>query len=307
MRTHLFIPTFIVLSFFINSMNAQTPIVKLWPDKIPGVISNSTYQENSEKKDILWITKVTDPTITIYLPASEKATGTAVVICPGGGYGGLAYDYEGIEIASFFNSIGVAGIVLKYRLPSDLIMQDKNIGPLQDAQEAVRIVRRNAKKWNINPNKIGMMGFSAGGHLASTASTHYNLKVYEPVDTTSARPDFSVLIYPVITMNKEFTHNGSRENLLGKNPGQTLVDNFSNELQVTKDTPPAFLAHALDDASVPVQNSINYVLALKKHGVSGELHIYEKGGHGFAIRNAKGTEAGWPEALKNWLKVKGWL
>ena len=186
-------------------------------------------------------------------------------------------------------------------------MKDKTIGPLQDAQESIRIVRRNAKEWKINPTKIGIMGFSAGGHLASTASTHYNQKVYPLKDSTSARPDFSVLMYPVISMNQEFTHGGSRNNLLGKNPDQALVDLFSNELQVTSDTPPAFLVHALDDGAVPVQNSINYLLALKKNRVSGELHIYEKGGHGFAIRKAIGTTATWPEALRKWLEVKGLL
>lgn len=185
-------------------------------------------------------------------------------------------------------------------------MQDKSIGPLQDAQEAIRIARRNAKEWGLNPNKIGIMGFSAGGHLASTASTHFNDKVYEPKDTTSARPDFSILIYPVITM-ADNTHKGSRENLLGKTPSQDLVNSFSNELQVTKETPPAFLIHATDDNTVPAQNSINYFLALKKNGVPAELHIYEKGGHGFGLGRSNGTESTWPEACKNWLKARGLL
>lgn len=307
MRTHLFIFTFTCFILTLSSLNAQTIIVKLWPDKVPGAIIDPSYQEITQVTDILRIEKVTDPNITVYLPVGEKSTGTAVVICPGGGYGILAYDYEGTEIAKWFNSIGVAGIVLKYRLPSDLIMMNKNVGPLQDAQEAVRIVRRNAKQWNIDPNKIGIMGFSAGGHLASTASTHYNQKVYESKDSTSARPDFSLLIYPVISMNLETTHGGSRQNLLGENPDQALVDLFSNEQQVSKDTPPAFLVHATDDGAVPVQNSINYLLALKRNGVSGELHIYEKGGHGFAMRKTKGTEGSWPESLRTWLLAKGLL
>ena len=296
---------FLILS--ITNMSAQPKTIKLWPSKLPGAISDTSYQEIIITTDILRIEKVTDPTITVYLPSGKKATGSAVIICPGGGYGILAYDYEGTEIAKWYNSIGVAGIVLKYRLPSDIIMQNKSIGPLQDAQEAIRIVRRKAKEWNINPNKIGIMGFSAGGHLAATASTHYNQKVYELKDSTSARPDFSVLIYPVISMNKELTHGGSRTNLLGKNPDQALVDLFTNELQVTKDTPPAFLVHALNDNGVPVQNSINYLMALKKNNVSGELHIYEKGGHGFSMRKTDGTEGYWPKALKRWMKVKGLL
>jgi acetyl esterase/lipase len=203
--------------------------------------------------------------------------------------------------------MGVSAFVLKYRLPSDAIMKDKSVGPLQDVQEAIRIVRRNAKDWNINPRKIGIMGFSAGGHLASTASTHFTDKVYEVKDTTSARPDFSILIYPVISMDTAITHRGSRDNLIGKNPSKEQVVRFSNELQVNSNTPPAFLVHATDDNTVPVQNSMNYLLALKKNKVPGELHIYEKGGHGFGLGANKGTAAEWPNACKSWLKVKGLL
>jgi len=288
-------------------VNAQLKTMPVWPDKIPGSKNSPEYIETSQKwGELLGITKVTIPTITVYLPEKGRSNGTAVVICPGGGYAGLAFDFEGTEIAKWLNGLGVAGIVLKYRLPDDSIMENKNIGPLQDVQEAIRIVRRNALALNINPSRVGVMGFSAGGHLASTASTHYNEKVYEN-DNTSARPDFSLLIYPVITMREDFTHNGSRENLLGKNPGELQIGLFSNDEQVTSDTPPAFLVHSTNDDVVPVQNSIRYLLALRKNNVSGELHIYETGGHGYSISQTKGTETSWPMVCEKWLKTKGLL
>ncbi len=301
---------YISFNFFIlsiTSMSAQTQTLKLWPTGAPGAIAVPSYTEIHENTDILRIRNVIDPTIAIYAPTGKNVTETAVIICPGGAYGILAYEYEGTKIAKWLNTIGVTGIVLKYRLPSDSIMTDKSIGPLQDAQEAIRTVRRNAKVWKINPDKIGIMGFSAGGHLASTLSTHYNQRVYELKDSVSARPDFSILIYPVISMSNEFTHGDSRTNLLGENPTQDIIDFYSNDLQVTKNTPTAFLAHSANDDVVPVQNSINYLLALKKNNVSGELHIYEKGGHGFSMNKTEGTEEAWPKTLKKWLKVKGVL
>lgn len=301
---------YISFNFFIlsiTSMSAQTQTLKLWPKGAPGAIADPSYTEIHENTDILRIRNVIDPTIAIYAPTGKNVTETAVIICPGGAYGILAYEYEGTKIAKWLNTIGVTGIVLKYRLPSDSIMTDKSIGPLQDAQEAIRTVRRNAKVWKINPDKIGIMGFSAGGHLASTLSTHYNQRVYELKDSVSARPDFSILIYPVISMSNEFTHGDSRTNLLGENPTQDIIDFYSNDLQVTKNTPTAFLAHSANDDVVPVQNSINYLLALKKNNVSGELHIYEKGGHGFSMNKTEGTEEAWPKTLKKWLKVKGVL
>jgi acetyl esterase/lipase len=287
---------------------AQEKSVKIWPDKVPGAIDNPSYKEETIYLDDKSprISKVTDPTLIVYLPVKEKANGTAIVICPGGAYARLSIDHEGYKVAAWLNEFGIAAFVLKYRLPSDAIMQDKSIGPLQDAQEAIRIVRRNAKDWNIDQKKIGIMGFSAGGHLAATLSTHFNDKVYEPKDSVSARPDFSILVYPVVSMNADITHGGSRQNLLGKDPDAKLVERFSNELQVTRDTPPAFLVHAADDNTVPVLNSINYLLALKKNGVSGELHIYEKGGHGFGM-GKKATENTWPKACETWLKVHGLL
>jgi acetyl esterase/lipase len=286
--------------------NAQTRVIPLWPDGVPGSIENSDYIETTDSLDNWTKTRlVTNPRLDYY-PAKEKlATGTAVVICPGGGYWGIAIDHEGKQTAEWLNSIGISAFVLKYRLPDDAIMEDKSVGPLQDAQRAIRIVRRRAKEWNINPARIGIMGYSAGGHLAATLSTHYDENVYEPENETSARPDFSLLIYPVITMDASYTHMGSRETLLGKNPTDEQVKRFSNELQVDGQTPPAFLVHSLDDDTVPVLNSINYALALKKNSVPCELHLYEQGGHGYGLGRSDNTESTWPEACKKWLGAHG--
>jgi acetyl esterase/lipase len=250
---------------------------------------------------------VSNPTLDFYPANKNENTGTAVIICPGGAYWGLAIEHEGWQVAEWFNSIGISAFVLKYRLPNDAIMTDKTIGPLQDAQEAIRLIRRNAKNLNIDTQKIGIMGFSAGGHLAASLSTLYNDEVYVPTDTTGARPNFSLLIYPVITMQTEFTHMGSRNNLLGENPSQDLLNHFSNELQVDSLTPPAFLVHSIDDGAVPVQNSINYALALKKFNIPCELHIYQTGGHGYGMGRSNNTESSWTEACKKWLMARGLL
>jgi acetyl esterase/lipase len=292
------------ISMLSININAQLTILKVWPDGIPGSIEDKSYSEKSSFNNsvVSHYEKVTDPTITILLPAPEKATGAAVLICPGGGYGGLAFDYEGLDIARWLNDNGIAGIVLKYRLPSDLIMKNKSVGPLQDAQEAIRIVRRNASAWKINPGKIGIMGFSAGGHLASTLSTHFEQKVYEVKDSTSARPDFSLLIYPVISFDASFTHTGTRKNLIGDNPSDDEVKQFSNELRITEKTPPAFLVHSADDMVVPVKNSLVYFEGLVSHNIPAELHVFQKGGHGFGMAINRGTESAWPELCIRWLK-----
>jgi acetyl esterase/lipase len=301
--------TFLILGFFmlLLNVNAQTQILKIWPKGIPGAINNATYAEKETITNNIpsRYEKVTDPTITVFLPAAEKATGTAVVICPGGGYGALAFDHEGYAIARWLNENGIAGIILKYRLPSDLIMTDKSVGPLQDAQEAIRIVRRNSAKWKINPQKVGVMGFSAGGHLASTLSTHFNEKVYESGDTTSARPSFSLLIYPVISFDTTVYHAGSRRNLIGNKPSEEQVRRFSNELQITTDTPPAFLVHSADDKAVPVKNSILYFEALNKKNIPAEMHIFQKGGHGYGMSVDKGTQSAWPGLCIKWLNSLG--
>jgi acetyl esterase/lipase len=243
----------------------------------------------------------------MYPAPAENNTGTAVVICPGGSYYGLSFINEGSQIAKWLNSIGITAFVLKYRLPDDVIMKNKSIAPLQDGQQTMRIVRNHAKEWGIDPHKIGIIGFSAGGHLASSVSTHFSEKVYSTSDTTSARPDFSLLVYPVISMDSTITHMGSRVNLLGNNPKQELLKHFSNELQVTEKTPPTFMVHSIDDGAVPVQNSINYALALREHNVPCELHIYEHGGHGYGLSAWGGTQSGWPEACHIWLNENGFL
>ena len=295
----LFFP--IILSIECNSQNLTLPV---WPDGIPGSIRSETYFEESEVKgDIVSIyEKVTNPSLTVFLPPADKATGIAVLICPGGGYRALAFDYEGTDIARWLNANGIAGIVLKYRLPSDMIMKDKSVGPLQDAQESMRIIRRNSSLWNINKNKIGVMGFSAGGHLASTLSTHYEDRVYDPKDSTSARPDFTLLIYPVITLDATFTHMGSRINLIGESPSDERIRYFSNEQMITRSSPPAFLVHSSDDKVVPVKNSIVYYEALVNNNIPAEIHNFQKGGHGFGLAANRGTESAWPDLCLRWLK-----
>lgn len=288
-------------------LNAQDKVLNVWEGMIPGAIENSSVKEEIIQTERGDRTKnVITPTLSVYLPHKEIANGTAVVICPGGGYGRLAIPEEGTAVAKWLNKFGIIAFVLKYRLPNDAIMENKSIGPLQDVQESIRIVRRNSEQWDIKPNKIGVMGFSAGGHLAATASTLYNDNIYEH-NNNSARPDFSILIYPVISMTEEITHVGSRQNLLGKSPDKNLIEHFSNELQVNENTPPAFLVHSADDKSVPVQNSINYFLSLKKFNIPSELHIYEKGGHGYGLAEKGESESHWSEACVNWLKMHGFI
>jgi acetyl esterase/lipase len=306
MKKHLFV---ILISLFILSplLKAQTSTITLWPGGIPDLVLNINYSEKATINEGIptRFEKVTDPSLYVYLPPADKATGTAVLICPGGGYAALAFNHEGNAIAKWLNENGIAGIILKYRLPSDFIMKKKSIGPLQDVQEALRTIRRNAAKWNIDPQKIGVMGFSAGGHLASTLSTHYDEKVYEVKDSTSARPDFSILLYPVITMDSSFTHAGSRRNLIGEDPGDEAVKRFSNELQITENTPPAFLVHSGDDNSVPVKNSIVYYEGLKKYNIPSELHIFQKGGHGYGLATGRDTQSAWPALCLSWMKSLG--
>lgn len=303
--------TFIILILFFKisaPIYAQDKIIPLWATTIPDAINAPNYQEKEVLKDgiVTGVSFVTIPTLAIYLPHEIKPNGTSVLILPGGGYSHLSIDKEGAKVAKWFNSLGITAFVLKYRLPSDLIMKDKTIGPLQDAQEAMRFIRKNANQWGLDSDKIGVIGFSAGGHLASTLSTQYNDAVYKTDNTISARPSFSLLIYPVICMTNIVTHKGSQTNLLGTNPSQELIDKFSNEKRVTPETPHAFLVHATDDTVVPSENSINYYLALKKNKVSAELHLYEKGGHGFGL-GVKDTSQFWTKDCVEWLKANGYL
>jgi len=297
----------ILLSFlliFCAPIMGQDQILPLWPKKVPNQ-RTSDEKEIQEQKEILVISNVQVPQMEIFLPAKRNATGEAVVIFPGGGYHILAYDWEGTDIAKWLNSLGVAAIVVKYRLPVSKSIIEPHKAPLQDAQRAMRLVRGNAVKWNIEPNKIGVIGFSAGGHLASTLGTHFDEAVYtreDKNDTLSARPDFMVLMYPVITFSSTLTHAGSKKGLIGDNPEQAVVDHLSNELQVTKDTPPTLLIHAGDDKAVPVENSILFYQALLKNEVAAEIHIYPKGGHGFALAIGNSHLESWKTLFSVWLK-----
>jgi acetyl esterase/lipase len=286
-----------------SSLISQTMTIKLWPSGAPGSISDRSYHEDTvyTESGLPRVRHVTDPEMTAFLPEKKDVPVPAVIICPGGGYARLAIDHEGMDVARWFSSIGVAGFVLKYRLPSDTIMKQKSIGPLQDIQEAIRIVRRRAIEWGINPGEIGVAGFSAGGHLAGSASTLYNEKTAPAADTVGARPDFSIIVYGVLSMKQGMTHGGSRKNLLGTDPDTSLVTKFSAEENVTSKTPPAFIVHAANDPSVPVASSLAYFTALKKASVPAELHVYQTGGHGFGLAPHGGTESGWPEACRAWL------
>lgn len=295
----------VLLSF--NGLQGQE-VVPLYKGKIPGSKPTpADYVEDSPMgtDHITRSSKVSIPTLIVYQPAKDKATGAAVIICPGGGYGILAIDHEGYNIAKRFNEFGVTAFVLKYRLPSDAIMVDKSFGPLMDAQQAMYLVRKDAAKWSINPNKIGIMGFSAGGHLASTLTVHYDDVKIENKEKLSVRPDFSILVYPVITFG-EYTHQGSLNNLLGANPSDAQKEYFSNEKHVTPNTPPTFLVHANNDDAVPVQNSTRFDEALVKNKVKGEMHIYQGGGHGFGLNN-KTTSDDWFERLRLWMKDNKFL
>jgi acetyl esterase/lipase len=212
------------------------------------------------------------------------------------------YQGEGIQTAKELAKNGIASFVLKYRLPDDSIMTDKKIGPLQDAQQAIKLVRENVAKWGIDVNKIGIMGFSAGGHLASTEATHFEKSFIENKNNTSLRPDFQILVYPVISMQDSLTHRDSRKNLLGENPSTEIINQFSNELQISKNSPPAYLTHAADDNVVDVDNTIGYFEKLRKNKVDVEMHIYPKGGHGFIFR-----QPGWIEPLLQWMKRNNWI
>lgn len=259
----------------------------LWPDGAPGATGTGQGHE---------------PSITIYLPDAARATGTAIVVCPGGGYGGLALDHEGEQIGQWLIKEGIAAFVLQYR-HAPLYGQPY---PLMDAQRAVRTVRAGAAQWGIKPDRIGILGFSAGGHL--TASTGIlneggDPTAKYPIDQVSARPDFMVPVYPVITMQDDYTHKGSKKNLLGDNPDPALVERYSLERQVNAQTPPTFLVHTTDDQAVPVENAVQLYLALHKAGVPVEMHIYEKGQHGLGLGGGNAEFATWPGHLLDWLRV----
>ena len=290
--------TVVISSTAIAQSVAEMP---LYPGTVPGSKQSTIKEQIIFANGGVRISSVILPTLTKFTPA--KPNGTSVIICPGGGYSRLAIDHEGVEVAKAFNEQGITAFVLKYRLPNDTIMVDKTTGPLQDAQQAIRTVRKQAIAWGLNPSKIGIMGFSAGGHLAATAATHFNL-IADPVmnDSGSIRPDFTILMYAVISFDDSIAHKGSKTNLIGKGPSPELTKLYSNELQVTKNTPPSFLVHAGDDGTVPVENSIRYYQACIKNKVLAEMHIYPKGGHGFGLNN-KTTSDKWFDRLINWMNT----
>jgi acetyl esterase/lipase len=279
---------------------ADPQVVPLWPGGVPGA------QGTDPEKDV--------PTLTIWLPKPETATGAAVVVCPGGGYAMLAVDHEGRQVAEWLNSLGVAAFVLKYRLGP----RYHHPAMLQDASRAIRTVRAGSQKWGIDPHRIAILGFSAGGHLASTAGTHFDAgkaDAEDPAERVSSRPDRMILVYPVIALATPYGHSGSKRNLLGDHPSEELVRALSNETQVTAETPPTFLAHTNEDAGVPAENSLLFVLALRKAKVPVEFHLFEKGQHGLGLgTGAKQFGIGsdpafqeWPKLCAIWLKGQKFL
>ncbi len=287
------------IMLMISTLTAQDKVLKVWPDGAP---NDNGMTAPEEKYDGVRVRNVSEAEMYVYLPEKEKNTGAAVVICPGGGYRIEAMDHEGFDIAKFLIEKGVAGIVLKYRLP-----YGHHEIPSCDARRTLRIVRQNAREWGIDPNKIGIAGSSAGGHLASTAGTVFdygNKESSSPIEQQSCRPDFMLLLYPVISFDEDFGHMGSRDNLMGKSHDKALIRKYSNELNVSAETPPAFLVLADDDKAVPPRNSIEFYSALKRFNVPAELHIFQQGGHGFGIRKNGLPADNWPEMFYDWLKAR---
>lgn len=283
---------FFIGLFFILSNNilfsAEPQVLPLWPDGAP-------LGENA---------KADDPEMTIYLPANPN--GAAVVIYPGGGYWGLAMDHEGHQVAQWLNSFGVAGIIVSYRRGPGA----QHPVPLMDAQHAIRTVRYKAEDWNIDPNRVGVLGFSAGGHLTSSTGVFFDLgdeTSDDPIEKQSCRPDFMVLVYPVISMTEDYMHRGSRNNLIGEDADPELAKKMSTDLQVTSDTPPTFLILSNEDTAVPAENSVYFYLALRKAGVPAEIHIFEKGAHGFGLAQLDYVKSSWMGLCQRWMLQRGLL
>lgn len=297
-----------LLLLFSSSMLYAQKVVPLYPDGVPGLKDNSDLKEAdvSDRDDgVIRLRNVSNPTLTVYEPRPSKRSGASVIICPGGGYYILAFNKEGTDVAKWYAERGITAFVLKYRLPQEELFTQKSIRPLQDAQQAFRYIRSHADMYKLDINKVGIMGFSAGGHLAATASTHFENQVGEiKEEQLSVRPDFTVLMYPVVSFNDKFGHSGSRQNLIGPDLKIKDIEQYSNELHVSSATPPAFLVHAFDDP-VKVENSLSYVKALKKSGVDAEFHMYAEGGHGFGLAlNKEGPVRTWPDRLEDWLKAR---
>ncbi|HEU4628242.1 MAG TPA: alpha/beta hydrolase [Gemmatimonadaceae bacterium] len=274
-----------------STVSRRMPTMPLWSHRAPGALGDST---------------VDVPTVTPYLPPADRATGAAAVILAGGGYLRVAVDKEGIPAARWLNSLGVAAFVVQYRLGP----RYHHPAMLQDAQRAVRLVRARAAGWGVDPHRVGVVGFSAGGHLASTLATHSDAGApagTDAVERESSRPDFTVLVYPVITMEAGVTHANSRTRLLGEHPSPELVRLLSNETQVTEGTPPAFIVASADDRTVPVENALRYFAALRAHGVAAELHVFGHGRHGFGLAPEDPVLSQWPALCAAWLRSHGWL
>lgn len=282
-------------------MSAQQ-IIPLYPGKIPNSLPAENRESVSEENGIVKIINVTQPALMAFLPAPALANGTAIIICPGGAYSFLASGHEGTDVATELNKAGIAAFVLKYRIPNDAAMINKEQVPLQDAQQAIKMVRDHAAEWHVNPGRVGIMGFSAGGHLAASAGTHYNPALIENSSNTNLRPDFMALVYPVISFQDNIGHLYSRDNLLGTDISKEKKFFYSNELNVTANTPTTFLVHASDDSGVVVANSMVFYEALVRHYVPVEMHLYEKGGHGFGMLKNKLTTDEWLHTMIDWLK-----
>ncbi len=306
MKRNSWLPAFFLMALPLAPLVAQ-PVLPLYTGTIPNSIP-STVQEISTAAPggNVQITNVVQPSLTVYVPPIGTANGTSVIVCPGGGYSFLSMTNEGTEIAQRLNAMGITVFVLKYRLPSDALQPDKSLAPLLDAQQALRLVREQAPKYNLNPERIGLMGFSAGGHLAATAGTRFGRPAGANPGPASVRPAFLVLVYPVISFADSLAHGGSRANLLGNAPTAAQRVQFSADRQVTAQTPPTFLVHAQDDPTVKVQNSLAFYTACLHHHVPAELHLFAKGGHGFGLHNATTTDD-WSERLREWLAANGWL
>ncbi len=284
----------LLVCFVCSFAFAQDHVIHLYDEPLkPG------HTEEVEDQGFIWMTDIQNPIIEVFLPAKKQSTGQAVLICPGGGYAGLAYDWEGTDIAKWLNGNGIAGIVLKYRMPDPSAGIAGTLIPTNDAKTGLDIIHAFAEEWNIDKSKIGIMGFSAGGHLAANLST--SEKLMGELSLEIINPDFSILMYPVIGM-QEITHGGSKRFLLGDNPSQELILEFSNEERVNKNTPPTFIVHSADDKSVPVENSLVYYQALKDNEIPTEMHLFQTGGHGYALGINGGQESTWPSLCIQWLK-----
>jgi len=295
--------TVLLLGLISLGAQAQDFSMNLYPEGHIPLALPCTVTEKWDTTNAVRVSGITVPGISVYIPSPRHRTGAAVLICPGGGYKVEVVDFEGEDIAAFWNSKGVTAIVLKYRLPLAGCQEQPWLVPLTDARRAMRLIRYHAEEWDIDPSRIGVMGFSAGGHLASSLSTHFDSgdpANTDPVEQLSCRPDFSILVYPVITMTATYQHKGSRSYLVGED--LALQEEFSSELQVSPETPPTFIVHAADDKSVPVENSLVYYQALVVNKVPAELHIFPAGGHAFSLGVNKGHLDIWPELCNNWLR-----